>query len=96
MLVTEPLLLVLALAQGWGRQKIGAWSWIIRNRHRVWARRRRVQSEAVTPSALVANLSSRISTTVMAPPGMALLNELFAAYWRLVWPSKAIRVGGLS
>lgn len=85
MIMAEPLLLGLAVAQGWGRQKLGAWSWVLRNRAKLRGRRRRVQSAAVAPKALMPMLSSRIDATVMAPPGMALLNALFAAYWRLVW-----------
>ena len=96
MLVTEPLLLVLALAQGWGRQKFGGWFWVLKHREHLRERRRRVQRLAVTPRALQAVLTPRIDTTVVAAPGMTVLNGLFAAYWRVVWSDGAIRVGGKS
>ena len=40
----EPLYLVIALRDGWGREKVRAWGWLLRHTGVVRARRRRVQA----------------------------------------------------
>lgn len=89
LLVVEPLLLVQAVLQGWGRQKVSSMTWLVRNAPRLRARRRRVQAAVTTPDALAPHLVSRIEPPmVAAPPGMGLVNAALALYWRLAGPGR--------
>ena len=51
MLVLEPLYLVIAARDGWAREKLRAWVWLLRHPGAVRARRRRVQSRPSPPHA---------------------------------------------
>ena len=64
----EPLLLVQAVVQGWGRQKVSSLAWLVRNRRSLRERRRRVQAAVTSPGALDAHLVSRIEPPMVAPP----------------------------
>ena len=84
MLVVEPLLLVQALLQGWGRQKVSSISWIIRHAGWLRDRRRTVQAAVTTPGALPPLLVTRIEPPMVEPPpGMSLVNAALALYGRL-------------
>ncbi len=86
--VTEPLLLVLALRDGWGREKVAAWWWLLRHAPQLAARRRTVTRAA--PHALDGLLTTRMSTRqVTAPPGIPLLDRLVTAYWGAVLSPRA-------
>ncbi len=85
--VIEPLLLVQAVLQGWSRQKVSSWVWVVRHRRLLGSRRERVQSAVTAPKALDAHLVTRIEPPmVAAPPGMGLVNGALALYWRLARP----------
>lgn len=87
LLVVEPLLLVQAVLQGWWRQKLSSWTWVLRHRRVLLERRRRVQAAVTDPHALDARLVTRIEPPmVAAPPGMSLVNGGLALYWRLARP----------
>ncbi len=93
LLVTEPALLVQALVQGWSREKVSAWVWLLRHRGELRARRRRVQAQVARANApdgavaLARHLASRIEPPMVDhPPGMGLVNAALAGYWRLVRP----------
>ena len=84
-LLTEPLLLALAVRDGWGRQKLASWWWLIRHIRKVAARRRTVDRSA--PHALDAMLTTRLSTRqVIAPRGIPFVDHLVTSYWRGVLP----------
>ena len=86
--VTEPLLLVLALRDGWGREKAAAWWWLLRHAPQLAARRRTVTRAA--PHALDGLLTTRLSTRqVTAPPGIPLLDRWVTAYWGAVLSPRA-------
>lgn len=84
----EPMFLVLAVLQGWPRQKLSSWWWLARHAGRLRRRRRDVQAavRVAAPAAVLASLmTDRIEPPmVAAPPGMGLVNGLLAAYWRVV------------
>lgn len=81
----EPALLLLALTQGWGRQKLRSWLWLVRNAG--WLRRRRmlVQRGVRVDDARIADLMvARIDPPMVpGPPGMGLVNAALDVYWRL-------------
>ena len=79
--LTEPLLLLLALRDGWAREKLASWWWVIR--HSASLRRRRASVVRTAPHALEAVLTTRLAARqVQAPPGLPLLDRLVTAYWR--------------
>lgn len=88
LLLLEAGLLGLAFTQGWGREKLRSYAWLIG--HAAVLRRRRSQvqrSFSEAPELLGCLLSSRIDPAGFgAVPGLGLLNTLLAAYWRVVWP----------
>lgn len=88
LLVLEPAFLLLAIRQGWVRQKVDGWSWIFRHRKELRERRRRVQrlTTVENPSStLAAQMISRIEPPMVEhPPGMGLVNATLAGYWRAV------------
>lgn len=85
LLLVEPVLFLLAVRQGWGRQKLSAGWWIVRHRAELRERRRAVQSSVRVDAAEVAGLMvDRIDPPMVTPPpGMGVLNALLAGYWRL-------------
>ncbi|SDP26758.1 Glycosyltransferase, GT2 family [Pedococcus dokdonensis] len=84
-LVTEPLLLVMAAMQGWAGSKLRSWAWLLSHAPRLAARRRRVQPDATQWRALAARLEPRIQQDVTAAPAaMSVLNAALAAYWTAV------------
>ena len=89
-LALEPLYLVIAVRDGWGREKLRAWGWLLRNARVVAARRRRVQQQVVAPHALDALLAPTITQSQLErPAGLALLNRGLGWYWRLAGPRAA-------
>lgn len=83
LLLVELPLLVAALLQGWGRQKLRAWWWLLRHGRFVRARRRRVQAGVTAAPVVLARLMvARIEPPMVAPPpGMGLLNRALERYW---------------
>lgn len=55
---TELGMAVIAARQGWGRQKLAGWSWLLRNRRWVGQRRRWVQARRKLPDAELMGLYS--------------------------------------
>jgi GT2 family glycosyltransferase len=85
LIATEPLLMVMALRQGWGREKVDSWTWLARNRRLLARRRRRVQATKAVPwSALAKVFEPRIQQyQAESPAGISLINNVLHAYWRL-------------
>lgn len=82
----ELAMAVVALLQGWGRQKVSGWGWVLRHTGWVRARRARVQAERTVPDRdLVPLWVSRFSPVALAlPPGAGVLQGALATYWALV------------
>ena len=82
----EVAMLAVAAGQGWGRQKLHGWAWLLG--HHGWVRRRRrlVQGSRTVPDrALVPLWTDRFDAAAMPLPGWAQpLQGAFTAYWRLV------------
>lgn len=91
LLVLEPVLLAAAVLQGWHRQKLSSWWWLLRHAGVLRQRRKRVQATVTVPTSQVAGLMvSRIDPPMVAsPPGMPVLNALLQLYWWLAL--KALR-----
>lgn len=81
----ELLLLMQAVLQGWARQKIRSWWWLLRNVKTLRERRATVQSQNAVPDGQIARLMlSRIEPPMVAtPPGMGLVNRALEGYWRI-------------
>ncbi|KQZ90649.1 hypothetical protein ASD62_16500 [Phycicoccus sp. Root563] len=85
LLVTEPLLLVMAVAQGWAGPKLRSWVWLVRNATAIRARRQRIQAQGGSWELVASHLDSRIHQEVTSTPAaMAFLNALLARYWSTV------------
>ena len=86
LLLIEPALLMVGLRQGWGRQKLRAWWWILRRLPDLLARRRRVQASVAVPTSTISGLmTARIEPPMVEqPPGMTILNAGLSVYWSLV------------
>jgi GT2 family glycosyltransferase len=90
LVLLEPLYLVIALRDGWGREKVQAWWWLLRHPRSVLARRRRVQAAVVAPQALDGLLTPVITQTQLESPGALVhLNRVLALYWRRARPKPA-------
>lgn len=86
LLAFEVAMLVVATAQGWGRQKLRGWWWVLRHLDGVRARRREVQAARTVPDRALAHLwADRFDAAAMPlPPGADVLQTVLAAYWRVV------------
>ena len=84
LLAFEAAMLLVATLQGWGRQKLRGWWWVLRHAAWVRARRRRVQDARQVRDRDLAHLwTTRFDPAVMPlPPGSGVLQGLLAAYWR--------------
>jgi GT2 family glycosyltransferase len=82
--VVEVGLVVLALREGWLREKARGWVWLIRNRQWLGEHRRRVQALRRVPDrALAPYLTPVIDPRMLAVPrGAALLNGAISIWWR--------------
>jgi GT2 family glycosyltransferase len=92
LLVIAPLLLVvevglaaMAVTQGWWREKVHGWAWLIRNRRTVATLRRQVQSVRRSPDRSFAHLFSDdlLPGNLPPPAWFGPINALLRGYWRL-------------
>lgn len=84
----EPMYLAIALRDGWGREKVRSWGWLLRHTGTVRARRRRVQAQVRDAHALDALLSPVVTQTQLDPPrALTLLNRVLTRYWRAARPA---------
>ena len=76
----------LAVREGWWREKVHGWRWLLANAGWLRARRRDLQTERVVADRRLAPLlTPRWETRVVEPaPGIGTLNALTAAWWRAV------------
>ena len=86
MVGVELAMLVLAFRQGWGPAKIRGWTWLVR--HRRWMRARREELAAqrrVRDADIAPLLATRLTQGSMELPGfLRPFDALLAQYWKLV------------
>jgi GT2 family glycosyltransferase len=79
-------ILALAVRDGWARQKLAGWAWLVRNRR--WVKRRRLDVQAdrtASDRVVAARLSGRLrSENVRLPGVLQPADWLLALYWALV------------
>jgi GT2 family glycosyltransferase len=82
----ELAMALVAGVQGWGRQKVAGWVWVLRHLGWVRSRRAEVQAARVVPDRdLVGLWVARFSPVALAlPAGAEILQAVLAGYWRLV------------
>ena len=84
-LLTEPMFLVLAIMQGWGRQKLRSWIWLVRHRKLIGTMRCDIQpTRKISEAEFARFFVDRIVPPMIAPPpGMGALNKVLAGYWKV-------------
>jgi GT2 family glycosyltransferase len=86
LLSTEAALLALALKEGWARDKLAGWGWLIRNAR--WLRRHRRETQRlrrVRDRELADYLSPTLAPAMIPVPSpVRAINPLVARYWKLV------------
>jgi GT2 family glycosyltransferase len=82
----ELAMAVVAGSQGWGRQKVRGWAWVLGHLGWVRARRRTVQAARTVPDRELAALwVDRFDAAAMPlPAAVAPLQSLLVRYWMLV------------
>ena len=87
----ELAMLAVAVRQGWWRQKVRGWGWLLRHRGDVRRRRELVQAARTVPDRdLLDLLTARFTPGAesgIAAPG--IVSSLSVAWWRLVRPGLA-------
>ena len=83
---TEAAMLVLALKEGWARDKLAGWGWLLR--HAGWLRRHRRDTQRlrrVRDRELARYLSPVVAPAMISVPSpVRAINPLVAKYWELV------------
>jgi GT2 family glycosyltransferase len=83
---TEAAMLVLAVKEGWARDKLAGWGWVLR--HAGWLRRHRRETQRlrrVRDRDLAAYLSPIVAPGMIPVPSpVRAINPLVAWYWNLV------------
>ena len=83
---TEVAMLVLAAREGWARDKVAGWGWLVR--HAGWLRRHRRDTQAlrrVRDRELARYLSPVVAPGMIPVPSpVRAINPLVASYWELV------------
>jgi GT2 family glycosyltransferase len=83
---TEAAMLVLALKEGWARDKVAGWGWLLRNAG--WLRRHRRETQRlrrVRDRELAPYLSGVVAPAMIPVPSpVRAINPLVARYWSLV------------
>lgn len=83
---TEAAMLALALKEGWARDKLAGWGWLLR--HAGWLRHHRRQTQRLrrVPDRELAPFLSPVIAPAMipVPSPVRAINPLVATYWSLV------------
>jgi GT2 family glycosyltransferase len=83
---TEAAMLLLAVKEGWARDKLAGWGWLLR--HAGWLRRHRRETQRlrrVRDRELAAFLSPVVAPKMIPVPApVRAVNPLVARYWNLV------------
>jgi GT2 family glycosyltransferase len=79
-------LVLLGARQGWWREKLAGWAWVVRNAAWLRAQRRRTQAlRRVSDRTVARYLTPTLDPRMLElPPGVAVANGLLAAWWRTV------------
>ncbi|WP_235533999.1 glycosyltransferase family 2 protein [Sanguibacter sp. Leaf3] len=86
LLAFEAAIFLIALKEGWWRQKVKGWGWIARNLGWVRQRRRLVQSTRTVPDKDLVHLLTDTFDPAQfpLPAGGGLVQGVLKAYWRVV------------
>ncbi len=86
LIATELAMLVLALRQGWLRDKLAGWFWLLKNVKKLARRRRETQKlRSVRDRDLIGLLTAAVEPGMLPVPGfLKMLNPLVVIYWALV------------
>ena len=86
LLAVELGITLVALRQGWLREKARGWAWLARNRSWLAGRRRATQALRRVPDRQLAGFLTPVLDPRMLdlPSGVAVLNGLVSAWWRAV------------
>jgi GT2 family glycosyltransferase len=86
LVATELVMLLLSLRQGWFRDKLAGWVWLVRNGRTLFRRRRETQRQRlVRDRDLIGLLTSVVDPGMLRVPAIVrILNPLVAGYWVLV------------
>lgn len=81
----ELAVLVIAARQGWLRDKLRSYRWLLGNLGYLRTRRKQVRSSnALSDRQFADLLTARLEPAVLGPlPGLRIVNAVLAAYWRL-------------
>lgn len=85
LLALELGMVVLALREGWIREKVRGWAWLWRHRREVLARRRLLQRERTVPDReWMRVLTDQLDTPLVSLPGAVRrpLNAVMRLYWK--------------
>ncbi|NMO90075.1 glycosyltransferase family 2 protein [Actinomycetospora sp. TBRC 11914] len=85
-LALEAALLVLATVQGWGREKVRGWRWVLGHRDHLRRRRRLLAAERTVPEReWLTVLTPELAPHVVGSAAAArAVNVVLGGYWRLV------------
>ena len=86
LVLVEAGIVVLAAKEGWLREKVSGWAWLVRERAWLAEQRRRLQGERVVGDRSLARHLTPVLRPQMleAPPGLGALNAIVTAWWRVV------------
>jgi len=86
LLLTELMMLLLAARQGWLRDKLAGWAWIVRNGRKLLTRRRETQRARTVRDRDLAWLLTAVVNpgNLKVPVLVRALNPLLVGYWVLV------------
>jgi GT2 family glycosyltransferase len=94
LLAMEAAVTVAALKQGWLRQKVDGWWWLVTHLGWLRERRRRVQAARTEPDSAIAPFyADRLlaSRNFVLPPALEPLDSLLARYWQV---ARRVLAGG--
>lgn len=86
LLAFEVAMLAVAVTQGWGRQKVRGWGWLLTHAGVVARRRRLVQSGRTVPDRDLTHLLTDVfdSQQIPLPTAAAPIQGLLRVWWRVV------------
>lgn len=88
LVAVEAAMLAVGIAQGWWREKLRGYAWLLRHRREVRARRRQLQAERRVPDRALAHLLTGRFTpaNVPVPRGGRVVGRVLDAYWAGIRP----------